>query len=555
MGIFGEEAFVEGFFAAYGSSGVLSSHVKKDVCNHAKKPKQRTGTMTGESRGIREAWFEEIPSSLLVWCSSLSLLWSIASLSDLLGGGPARPWSWVGVSLGMAFLRGWKGVGEAQEKEARKGEGDLGWWVQRNLVFLGVVSLGPCLLFFAEAREKSGWLFLGIASLVGWCGSRDLWVLVEGGRRVWRGESELASAPLVLWKACLWIGLVGMPWVLKPYVGRMAAAWVVAASVSVWLLPASAWAIGSWFQRPGLALRWLMPLGFVGGFVGLNLPIPKGSSDREILYSARVGEERLTLQASRQEDLRVYQWVTKRALLYQTVQAYRYAEVLIHPLFSLAASPKRLLLVGGEDGSLLQEIAKYPSPPSIVWIPLFREWADFFRTAPLFGDEIQRTVAKLRPTRLDIAAPENAADWQALLQTLASSSFDRIVLDLPPPQAVFEGLYQPDFQQEILRLLQPQGIAAIHLGSVTNQRQVFWCLIGQWSRQKIHATPYFLAPSSVQDHGFALLSRFPIQPESISISIPVPTRYLHPKQPFSALSTFPKTELPRGSDFHACRLP
>ncbi|HEV8436206.1 MAG TPA: polyamine aminopropyltransferase, partial [Thermoanaerobaculia bacterium] len=57
-------------------------------------------------------------------------------------------------------------------------------------------------------------------------------------------------------------------------------------------------------------------------------------------------------------------------LQFSSADEYRYHEALVHPAFSAAAAPRRVLVLGGGDGLALREILRYPNVQSATLVDL-----------------------------------------------------------------------------------------------------------------------------------------------------------------------------------------
>jgi predicted membrane-bound spermidine synthase len=303
---------------------------------------------------------------------------------------------------------------------------------------------------------------------------------------------------------------------------------------------------------------WLLGGGGVLFFWALPWPLPQG--DHEILYTTRLGGERVTLHGRRGEAGRVVSLVSQRSTFYQSVQAYRYAETMTHPAMAMASTPpKRILLVGGEDGAILQELSRYAHSMRVDWLPLFADWAEFFLHAPYFRSRHRAVQQKLAIKRHDLPLFFREDAWfqrLAQLEKGKGQGYDLILADFPPPQHTLAMLNAQKTREILLRLLRPEGYAVAHITSPYRERRLFWCSAGEWARSGAYLLPFQLAPSLIYDHGFLLLRRQPIPALKQPLRIPVPTRYLTPTLPFDALARFARDTSPDGRDMtEECEIP
>ncbi len=288
-------------------------------------------------------------------------------------------------------------------------------------------------------------------------------------------------------------------------------------------------------------------------------PFPSYLYNYEVLYAMKIGEEVVTVNARRHDDKIYYTLTLPKSIIYQTTEAYRYAELMVHPAWNfLKKTPRKILVIGGEKAHILRELAKYRQQHSFVvtWIDLFPDESRFFRQAPIFKRLNALTFKKLELIHLIAPSSFSWLDEMSFFSSQENQEkFDLIIADLPLVQDFRSALLKPNFTKKLTALLSENGIMSIHLASPYTQTGLYWCLIATLARERFHVIPYQLSPALFQDYGFALVSRHPIDGVELPFEIPVKTKYLYKKQLFSHFRHFSKeTSFQKGNLASNCLL-
>ncbi|MCB9639025.1 MAG: hypothetical protein H6727_09050 [Myxococcales bacterium] len=454
---------------------------------------------------------------------------------------------YVGGVIGCTVL-GWL-MGAWRAESARR-DIAVGLW---GLAFWSMV--GPLFLSVPQLRPWAGWVLCLGAVFAGFLWGGAFRVLWETLGEIWAGELDLGEVPFSLWSLIGLIILLMLPFFLRPYMGRLGAHLFLAIIWGGYLLRNTALAKGAEAPWRKVLLWGAVSSGFTV-FWMWSWPVPL--ADHEVLYSDAVGGERVTLHARIGEGSRVLALVSQRAMLFQNIQSYRFSETMVHPAMAYQkARKKRILLLGGEDGSLLQEMAKHSDISEVVWIPFYAQWADFFLNAPYFQEVHQKARKHLRVTRVHLSPYFRPFEWFHLLESLQKKEkFSLIFADMPPASTSLGMLFNEQSKKAILSLLAPDGLLVESTASPYRQRRLFWCFSSMWSRMGGHVLPFHLAPSMVNDHGFVWVQRKGFSKLPLHLTIPVSTRYLTKKLPFHTFMRFARDVGPDGKDMQGrCRLP
>jgi spermidine synthase len=136
-------------------------------------------------------------------------------------------------------------------------------------------------------------------------------------------------------------------------------------------------------------------------------------------------------------------------------EEFVYHENLAHPAAIAHAGPKRVLIVGGGDGGLAEEVLKHPSVERVTLVELD---ARVIEVAKQHFGAVHRGA--FDDPRLEVLV----ADGKAFVAG-TRAKFDLIALDLPDPVGPAAPLYETPFLRECKRALARGGALVLHMGS------------------------------------------------------------------------------------------
>ncbi len=132
-----------------------------------------------------------------------------------------------------------------------------------------------------------------------------------------------------------------------------------------------------------------------------------------------------------------------------------YHEPMAHLPALAHEHPERVLIIGGGDGGMAEEVLKHPSVARVVLaeldpvvIQVCKEWLPTIHRGA-FEDP-----------RLEI----RVGDGKALIEA-SRGEWDLIILDLTDPFGPAQALYTAEFYQACRRALRPGGLMSLHLQS------------------------------------------------------------------------------------------
>ena len=140
-----------------------------------------------------------------------------------------------------------------------------------------------------------------------------------------------------------------------------------------------------------------------------------------------------------------------------------YHENMVHPTGISHYAPKRALIIGGGDGGAAEEYLKYPSIEEVVMVEIDAVVVDFCKE---HLPEVHRGA--FDDPRLKVVI----ADGKKYVEE-CQDQFDLMMLDLTDPFGPAEALYRVDFLKHCRRILGPEGVLSMHLGSPVMRPNVF----------------------------------------------------------------------------------
>ncbi len=140
---------------------------------------------------------------------------------------------------------------------------------------------------------------------------------------------------------------------------------------------------------------------------------------------------------------------------------FSYHEMLAHPALCTHPAPRRVLIIGGGDGGLLEEALKHPvSQATLVEID-----EAVVRTSRRYLGTICKGAFEDPRTHLVIG------DGIAFVAETAVA-YDVVLVDSTDPQGPATGLFRPEFYAHIARRLTEDGLLVVQSGSAVFQHDL-----------------------------------------------------------------------------------
>jgi spermidine synthase len=138
-----------------------------------------------------------------------------------------------------------------------------------------------------------------------------------------------------------------------------------------------------------------------------------------------------------------------------------YHEMLAHPALCTHPAPRRVLIIGGGDGGLLEEVLKHPvEQVTMVEIDeaVIRAGREYLPTICGRAFEDSRTALVIGD---GIAYVRDTTD-----------RFDVVLIDSTDPEGPAIGLFAEEFYAQVARRLGPDGVVVVQSGSAVYQQEL-----------------------------------------------------------------------------------
>jgi spermidine synthase len=340
---------------------------------------------------------------------------------------------------------------------------------------------------------------------------------------------ELVSRVLSFDYAGSLFAAVLFPMFLVPRLG------LVRTSLVFGLLNAAVGLYGTWLLRP--LLRGVTVLRVRAGVVVIILVIALLNADRlttlaedelyadDIVYSTSSPYQRILVT----NNAAGFQLFLNGNLQFSSADEYRYHEALVHPAMATAASPRRVLILGGGDGLALREVLKYRNVEQVTLVDLDPKMTALSsKFAPLRA----LNGSSFDDSRVQVVN-EDAMIWIERVR----GTFDVAIVDFPDPSSFSLGkLYSTRFYRLLRARLAHDGAISVQCTSPLYARQAYWCIVRTLEAAGFSVRPYQTTVPSFGVWGFALAAPGPFDAPS---RVTVATRFLDVPT-LAAMFVFPR---------------
>lgn len=260
-----------------------------------------------------------------------------------------------------------------------------------------------------------------------------------------------------------------------------------------------------WLFRDRVSRRWVRLLWLAcGGVFVLMVAGAVFSTDvvrffeqqlyaANIIYRDQSTYQRITMTRDGR-DVRLF---LDGNLQFSSRDEYRYHEMLVHPVMSVARSHERVLVLGGGDGLVARELLKYDDVAEIVVVDLDPAITDLARTHPLIRDISANAMNDPRVTVVN----QDAFTYVQSLDTL----FPVVIIDLPDPNN--EGLsklYSETFYRMLQQHMSPDGVMITQATSPYFVRNAYWMIANTIEASGFHMIPLRTYIPSFGEWGFVV---------------------------------------------------
>ena len=297
---------------------------------------------------------------------------------------------------------------------------------------------------------------------------------------------------------------------------------LIRTSILFGLLNAAVGLYGTWLLRP--LLRGTAVLRIRAGVVIAILLVAMFKADalttltedevyaEDVVYATTSPYQRIVVTKGRTG----FQLFLNANLQFSSSDEYRYHEALVHPAMAAAASPKRVLVLGGGDGLALREVLKYSTVEHATLVDLDPKMTALSEAFPPLGE---LNAHAFRDPRVSVVN-EDAMMWIERVR----DTFDVVIVDFPDPNSFALGkLYTTRFYRLLRARMSPEAAISVQSTSPLLARRSYWCIIRTMEAAGLHVQPYHTTIPSFGVWGFALAKQRPFDaPDKVSVAV----RYL-----------------------------
>lgn len=230
------------------------------------------------------------------------------------------------------------------------------------------------------------------------------------------------------------------------------------------------------------------------------------------------------------DDLRLF---INGNIQFSTADEYRYHESLVHIPMNSTPIKNNVLILGGGDGLAVREVLKYDEVDKITLVDLDEDMVELCKT----NNDIKKVNENsLISDKLEVV-------YRDAFEYLEESRelFDVILIDLPDPNDEnLNKLYTNIFYRLASNSLRESGVMAIQSTSPYYAKEAFWCINKTLESEGLNVIPYHVEVPSFGDWGFQLVSKRPVDINSINID--VDTKFLN-KETVDKLFVFGEDEI------------
>ena len=131
-----------------------------------------------------------------------------------------------------------------------------------------------------------------------------------------------------------------------------------------------------------------------------------------------------------------------------------YSEMLVHPAIQVLKNPKKILIIGGGDGAVAEEILKYNFVNKIDLVDIDKE---VVKLSSIYFKKINKNSLRNKKVNLFF---QDAFDFIACTK----NKYDLIIADRPDPIGAGKSLFKESFYKNANNILRDAGIAIFQSG-------------------------------------------------------------------------------------------
>ncbi|MEM0080030.1 MAG: polyamine aminopropyltransferase [Nitrososphaerota archaeon] len=187
---------------------------------------------------------------------------------------------------------------------------------------------------------------------------------------------------------------------------------------------------------------------------------------KRVLYSGKTRYQRVDIVESEDYGLTL---LLDGLLQSSEIDEEIYHECLVHPVMVTHPNPRKVLVIGGGEGSTIREVEKHGTVEKIVMVDIDGELIEIVKKY------IPWSRNSFEDKRLDLFISEG----REFLENQSDGSFDIVILDLtdPVPGEHAAGLYTVEFYQTVYRKLRDEGLMVTQASSISHTPNTFLSIL------------------------------------------------------------------------------
>lgn len=215
-----------------------------------------------------------------------------------------------------------------------------------------------------------------------------------------------------------------------------------------------------------------------------------------IIYKHSTPYQRIVLTHNN-SDYRLY---LNNNLQFSSKDEYRYHEMLVHPVMSMAPKITNVLVLGGGDGLAIREILKYPGVKKITLVDLDGTITKLFQSNTVLKNLNQNSLSNPKVKIIN----RDAFIWIKENKEL----FDVVIIDFPDPSSYSLGkLYSTSFYRYLDKVLTANALVSVQTTSPYFAPKSFWCIKNTIASVFENTKAYHLHVPSFGEWGFCIFSK------------------------------------------------
>lgn len=249
-----------------------------------------------------------------------------------------------------------------------------------------------------------------------------------------------------------------------------------------------------------------------------------------IIYEEQTPMQRIIMTRGAGDDLRLF---INGNIQFSSRDEYRYHEMLVHPVMSVARTHETVLVLGGGDGLVARELLKYDEVEHIIVVDLDPAITNLAKTYPLL---VQVNENAMNDERVSVV---NQDAFKYLEES--NELYPVIIIDLPDPNnETLSKLYSTAFYKLVNQHLTRDGAFITQATSPYFARDAFWTIVETIEASDFQVLPLRTHVPSFGEWGFVMGTL--VKPPEVKVPDGIELQFLTEEVLNSATQFDPDTE-------------